>query len=600
MKNEEKKMKRLEKKAEKQARKQRFAEAVQTPEETAQTAETSVQQTDTEKKQRRLPKLPLPKRAKDRTPREKGEKTQRVRSWAAAHKTGVKRAAIGAIAVVLVSNVILTSVFVAYSVRTRREEENDYYSNFWEIDDLRTQMQQSADTIEENMDQWKTGESIYSGSIGDNLTWEIDPETAELRISGEGDMDESFNESRRPSFGMLYAGFVRTIVVSSGVTSIAPYAFQGFTSLESVELGADTATIGECAFSDCTELSEVTTRAGLKEIERNAFYGCGSLHELLLPEGFESCSVVNTECSGIRFKAAEGGKYSSDTNGCLYRDDGKTLVSCPVGTDYDYQGDPKSWSVPKGVTAVADECFIGNHLKCLTIPGTVETLDLAAFDKCVMRELTLKKGVKELVGTPGNEVYFNKVVLPESMETVDEDLFDVQICEMDVSAKQRALCIGENGLVYSADRKELLFVPYSEDRETLRIADGTERIHDNTVNDLYGIKSIVLPESLKVIGDGNFNSIYMEQGTTFKLPAHLTYIGDDCLRYGTISRITMPSSVKHIGSNFLFETDDSRYDEDSDIYTEKMTKVEFGGTKNQWNALFGEEKPEYFKLAFAD
>ena len=537
--------------------------------------------------------------AKTAEPREKGKRMQQVRRMIGENRTAVKRFAVAAVALVLAANVVMTCVFVAYSVRTRRQSENNYYSNCWEIDDLRTQMEFDADAITSDLDAWKTGESIFSGTIGDNLTWEIDPETAELTIHGAGEMDSTFDENRRPAFGMLYSDYVRSVVLDDSVRSIAPYAFKDFTALDSVKLGAKTAVIGENAFSGCRVLIDVTTSNGLKTIERDAFYGCDSLRSLRLPKGFESYETANSKSTNIFFTVAKGGAYSSDSFGCLYKDDGKTLVSCPVGASYNYNGDPENWGVPNGVTKIEHECFIDGEIKKLTIPGSVKSLDLAAFDNWTVRELSLQNGVKELVGTPGANVNFSKIVLPKSIERVDEELFDSDVFDIELSGKSKAFWADSNGLIYSADKKELVFVPRACEIATLRVAEGTERIRDNATDGMCSLTMVSLPDSLTVIGDNNFNSICLEKGVTFKLPAHLTYIGDNCLQFGRISKITVPSSVRSIGDNFLRETSDNWYDEDTDTFTENLTKVEYEGSQEEWEDLFF-DSPDNVKVIFAD
>lgn len=554
-------------------------------------------QTNAAGKLRRL----LPKRRHEKKAHQKGEALQRIRRGIGENRTTAKRVAVAAVALTMIANIVMTSVFVAYSVRTRRQSESDYYSNYWEIDDLRTEMENNSESFTQDMDQWKTNESIFSGTIGYNLTWEIDPETAELSIHGSGNMECTFDENRHPAFGMLYSGFVRSVVLDDNVNDVAPYAFSDFTALTSVRLGEHTEVIGEHAFDGCTALEEVETQSGLKKIKYDAFYGCESLHSLSLPGGFESYETANSQSTDIWFTVENGGEYSSDANGCLYTDKGKTLVSCPVGAGYDYCGNPENWDVPKSVTAIDDGCFIGGMFNRLTIPGSVKSLDLAAFGDCGVRKLTLKDGVQSVVGTPGEYVYLDTVVLPSSVTRVEQTLFDAGIGDMQFSGKPSTFWVDQNGLVYSADKKELLFVPRADERESLSVAEGTQRIRANATGDICDLKSLSLPDSLKAIGDHNFNALCLEKGETLKLPAHLKTIGDDCLRFCRVSKITIPSSVTSIGSSFLYETDDGRYDEEKDQYIENPTKVTFDGTENKWNSLFEDESdaPTNVKMDFA-
>ncbi len=629
MKNEEKKRNKAEKKIEKRNRKlmheMQIPQTVELPQEAEneqvpQTVEAAAEtaefvETPDEKTAKRRARLHRPVRFAEKN-REKKLRLApvhlralyaRLCAYVAAHKKGTRRVLVATLAVLLAANVVTTSVFIAYSVRTRRGDEDNYWSNYWEIDDLREQINRDADDrqqetaqLEENMDQWKTGESIYSGEIGENLTWTIDPETAELVIDGSGEMDSSFSENRRPAFGMLYADFVRTLTVGDSVESIAPYAFENFTALESVTLGDMTETIGECAFSGCEQLLCVETGESLQRIEENAFYGCESLTNLSLPSCIARVEPLNTESSHIRFSVEEGGDYSSDDNGCLFTDEGKTLVSCPVGTHYDYNSPAESFTVPEGVNKLAPYCFAGCRFKTLTVSGGVKTVPLEAFQNMDADTLKFSDGVVNLKGEIGEECWLGTIVIPQTMKFVDENLFDSHMRSVQAGSKQKALKVTDDGQVYSGDGKTLLFVTQDEDRGKLRVAEGTTRIRAGALRDMVLSQGIVLPGTLRIIDDDNFNYIRFGDDVVLTLPDGLRSIGDNCLQFCHIKKVVLPDSLLQIGSGFLMDTNMNSYDELSDQDVEIRTTVVFDGTQKQWNDLFANDAPENIKFKLAD
>ena len=78
------------------------------------------------------------------------------------------------------------------------------------------------------------------------------------------------------------------------------------------------------------------------------------------------------------------------------------------------------------------------------------------------------------------------------------------------------------------------------------LSEGLESIGDNWFRKI-AIKEIVIPKSVKTIGDGafyncnNLASIILQEG--------LESIGDDCFRHTAIREIVIPKTVKSIGYN---------------------------------------------------
>ena len=69
--------------------------------------------------------------------------------------------------------------------------------------------------------------STGSGTLGEGLTWSLDPEGV-LVISGEGTMTGSSAENQ-PFYA--YRESVRAVEVKAGVRNIAPYAFYEYPNL---------------------------------------------------------------------------------------------------------------------------------------------------------------------------------------------------------------------------------------------------------------------------------------------------------------------------------------------------------------------------------
>ena len=82
---------------------------------------------------------------------------------------------------------------------------------------------------------------------------------------------------------------LNNIVIGEGIKKIANSAFDGCTSLTSVNLSyvEGLTEIGEYAFSSCTSLVSITLPDSIKVIDRYAFFHCTSLTSISLPDGVE-------------------------------------------------------------------------------------------------------------------------------------------------------------------------------------------------------------------------------------------------------------------------------------------------------------------------
>ena len=72
------------------------------------------------------------------------------------------------------------------------------------------------------------------------------------------------------------------------VKTIARYAFNQCTSLESVQLGSNVEAIGYHAFYGCTNLKEVGWSNSVRYLYGGAFYGCTALTDVVLSSSLES------------------------------------------------------------------------------------------------------------------------------------------------------------------------------------------------------------------------------------------------------------------------------------------------------------------------
>lgn len=139
---------------------------------------------------------------------------------------------------------------------------------------------------------------VLNGSCGDNLTWEINPQTKVLKISGSGDMF-SYKLGETPWYN--YRTTIKAIEFPRGLKSIGTYAFYECSSLQSIVFPDSLISIRDYAFCFCSSIKTITMSDSLSSIGKEAFYSCDSLELLVLNEGLlsigESCFQ---NCSNLR------------------------------------------------------------------------------------------------------------------------------------------------------------------------------------------------------------------------------------------------------------------------------------------------------------
>lgn len=139
--------------------------------------------------------------------------------------------------------------------------------------------------------------ATYSGSLGEKVTWSLDVASGELTVSGSGAMGGYGYESS-PLWN--YRGYIKTVTIEEGITSVGDYVFQGSSNLTAVIFPDSITRIGNSAFSDCSALETVAIPEGVTEIGNSAFYDCDALQTVDIPDSvitigshaFYSCGLT--------------------------------------------------------------------------------------------------------------------------------------------------------------------------------------------------------------------------------------------------------------------------------------------------------------------
>ena len=124
----------------------------------------------------------------------------------------------------------------------------------------------------------------------------------------------------------------------------------------------------------------------------------------------------------------------------------------------------------------------------------------------------------------------------------------LNLVKIEVSKDNPYLCTVD-GVIYSKDMKKLVFYPSSKSGTEFIVPDTVEVIGEGAFNYAQNLKTVKLPDGVKIIKDSAF---FGTKITDFELPETLTDIEQYAFsENNSLTSITLPASLKHAESPFL-------------------------------------------------
>lgn len=313
---------------------------------------------------------------------------------------------------------------ITYEMKHDRYIYNEYFINALILDD-------------------NGNELAKTGVCGDNLTWKLYNSTGVLTISGIGDMYD-FGTVNSP--WMFYLGYIQTVVIEDGVTSVGEDAFSSSPEkLTSVTIADTVTSIGESAFAGA-DIEEIKLPKNLISIGRDAFSSCHLLKSVVFPEGlttigalaFTYCESLETVhipanvssiglgpfsgcISLVQITVDENNKnYTSDEYGVLFTKDKGVVIQYPNGNTRE------SYMLPETVWGIENSAFAySTNLKNVKINDGFETIGPYAFEDCVqLTEITIPDTVTTIHGYAFSGcINIKSVDIPEGVTSIEQSVF---------------------------------------------------------------------------------------------------------------------------------------------------------------------------------
>ena len=336
-----------------------------------------------------------------------------------------------------------------------------------------------------------------------------------------------------------------SVIIPEGVISIDHYAFRDCTHLTSPDLPPSLTNIGDYAFEHCTRLTSIIVPDGVHRIGQHTFYGCEGLSSVSLPQ---SLTVIDCQafenCSGLTSVAIPPGvKTIRDAafQGCR----GLTSIIIPEGVErihwlaFSNCSNLESVVIPTSVTSIGQDAFSGTALIDNAKDGLIVVNGWVLGVKGrYSPALEISNGIKGIA----DSAFLNcdnlmSVTIPPSVMHIGRDAF------------QGCIGLGE-GLVCVDDclfRTDYLdFGPESE--AEIVIPRNVRLIAAGTFAGTMGLKSVVIPMGITEIGEGTFEMC--DQLETVTIPSSVTNIGANAfMGCKELKSLVLSNGVRSIGEH---------------------------------------------------
>ena len=371
-----------------------------------------------------------------------------------------------------------------------------------------------------------------------------------------------------------------TTLALPALTDIGDGAFRDCAALLSLEGLQNVTTIGAHAFRGCAKLTDVTLSPSLESIGQQAFRGCSSFVNLVVPNSvtsigwgaFHEMPKLKTVSVPFTGTSAENSAYMPLLTILDCRNTSKRISVTVTGKV------SLGWGSFRGCSAVADltlgeacngledGAFRGLDLRTVTLPAGMQSLPDNVFRNCdrltevrggSLTEIGVSAfaGCEKLVAVDGlstaryirDKAFKNCAALPdvtfsETLETVGKEAFRACTAFKTVTLPNSVTSIGRNAF---ADNTKItaITVPFTGTSLDTSAQESLGRVFtcDGSRRNL-AVTVTVMTETSKA----SFEKCTALESIVFTSP--ITEIGDNTFENLSVRFVTLPASVKKIGS----------------------------------------------------
>ena len=253
----------------------------------------------------------------------------------------------------------------------------------------------------------------FSGTCGENATWDLSPDSGRLTISGEGETEDYTLNITAP--WAVFRSLIKSVSVGEGITTLGNFAFYNLTALTSASLPSSLLKIGNYAFAGCSTLSGITIPVNVVSIGEKAFQNCTALTLVNFNAAQSNNLTANSDVFYNAGKSAGG----------ITVNFGSTVTRIPANICYvsgsSYRPKITHINISNGVTTIGEGAFRAcNNLTSISIPDSVKTIGSSVFYYCSqLGSVNLGNGVESIGSNAFYDcVSLSEITLPKSIKTI--------------------------------------------------------------------------------------------------------------------------------------------------------------------------------------
>lgn len=218
----------------------------------------------------------------------------------------------------------------------------------------------------------------------------------------------------------------------------------------------------------------------------------------------------------------------------------------------EFAGDIKSVVIEEGITEIGANAFYNiPSITSLALPESLEKIGLSAFSDCTgitdivfpsglktiesaafaysgLKDITLNEGLEEIGASAfGSCTALERVSLPSTLTTLGMRAFFNCTALKEINAAAGNSFMSVNGILMSADGKQVILCPYAYKKDVIAIPSGVEVIGEDAFFE-NGSDKIILPDSVKSISSRAFAWF---RGSSIIVPASVESMGEEAFAY---------------------------------------------------------------------
>ncbi|NQG99166.1 leucine-rich repeat protein [Streptococcus suis] len=315
---------------------------------------------------------------------------------------------------------------------------------------------------------------------------------------------------------------LQKVTFETGIRQIVANLFMG-AHIESLDLPATIEEIGNSAFS-YSALEKITLPGSIKEIGNAAFYRT-NLENIDIPD-----SVIEIGASAF----AESSRLKQAKLSASMKYVPASMFSATSLS---------SIEIPTGVERIDGEAFSNSKLRQVNLPDTLKEIGGYAFSTTPLTSISFPSSLEKIGDGAFWKTSLVKVTIPDSLKELGSGVFS-EIATLKEAHVAKDF-VGGNATFSGSSILEK--VTFEEGRTAI-----PREFLANT-----GIKEVILPKELKVIGSGAFRST--NNLKEIDLGDKLEELSEEAFQYSGLTRVTLPDSLTFFGyrafanSSFLRE-----------------------------------------------